>query len=204
MIKNYLTIAYRNLLRNKTFSLINILGLAVGMTACLFILQYVRFEKSYDSFHKHANNIYRVTMDRYVGGEFKFKSAKTYPAIAPRLNEDFPEVVDYVRLLPDHGILSYEGTDKRFNEDKIFVADSSFFNVFSIELRKGESGRVLEAPNMIVLSHSTATKYFGDVDAVGKILNFYKDDGNQEIYKVSGVFEDITGNSHINCDALIS
>jgi putative ABC transport system permease protein len=126
MITNYLTVAYRNLLRNKAFSIINTVGVAVGMTACLFIFQYVRFEKSYDAFHKQADNIFRVTMDRYVGGEFKFKSAKTYPAIAPRLNEDFGEVVDYVRLLPDHGILADERTDKRFNEGKIFLADASF------------------------------------------------------------------------------
>jgi putative ABC transport system permease protein len=126
MITNYLTVAYRNLLRNKAFSIISTVGVAVGMTACLFIFQYVRFEKSYDAFHKQADNIFRVTMDRYVGGEFKFKSAKTYPAIAPRLNEDFGEVVDYVKLLPDHGILADERTDKRFNEGKIFLADASF------------------------------------------------------------------------------
>jgi putative ABC transport system permease protein len=204
MITNYLTVAYRNLLRNKAFTLTNILGLAVGMTACLFILQYVRFEKSYDAFHKHADNIYRVTMDRYVGGEFKFKSAKTYPAIAPRLHEDFREVVDYVRILPDHGILANERVDKRFNEDKIFLADASFFNVFSIELLQGLPKDVLAVPNTIVLSHSAALKYFGDEEAAGRILNFYKDDGTQETYKVTGVFEDFPANSHFTCDALVS
>jgi putative ABC transport system permease protein len=204
MITNYLTVAYRNLLRNKTFSIINILGLAIGMTACLFILQYVRFERSYDAFHKLADNIYRVTMDRYVGGEFKFKSAKTYPAIAPRLNDDFGEVVDYVRLLPDHGILADQQTDKRFYEHQVFVADASFFQVFSIDLLQGVPNGVLEAPNSIVLSHSTAVKYFGNEEGVGRILNYYKDDGTQEIYKVTGVFEDIPANSHFNCDALIS
>ena len=204
MITNYLTVAYRNLLRNKAFSIINIVGLAVGMTACLFILQYVHFEKSYDTFHTQVDNIYRVTMDRYVGGEFKFKSAKTYPAIAPRLNEDFGEVVDYVRLLPDHGILADELTDKRFNEDKIFFADASFFNIFSIDLLQGAPNDVLKAPNMIALSQSTALKYFGNEEAVGRILNFYRDDGTQEIYKVTGVFKDFPANSHISCDALIS
>ena len=204
MIKNYLTIAYRNLLRNKIFSIINILGLAVGMTACLIIVQYVRFEKSYDNFHEHSDNLYRVTMDRYVNGNFKFKSAKTYPAIAPRLKEDFHEIVDYVRLLPDHGIIALEGTDRRYYEDEILLADASFFKVFSFELLKGETDHVLRAPNTIALSLSTAIKYFGDEEAVGKTINFYKDDGTQEVYKVTGIFKDTPANSHLHFDVLVS
>lgn len=78
MFTNYLTVAYRSLLRNKVFSIINVLGLAVGITACLFILQYVRFEKSFDAFHKHGDDIYRVTMDRYVGGESRIVTRRTH------------------------------------------------------------------------------------------------------------------------------
>ena len=204
MLRNYLKIAYRNLLKNKVFSLINILGLAIGMTACLLILQYVRFEMSYDDFHENADNIYRVSMDRYVHGEFKFKSAKTYPAIAPRLKEDFPEVVDFIRLMPDHGILADEFRDQRFYEDKIFLADASFFEVFSYQLRKGNPAHVLQAPNTLALSATTARKYFGDEEAVGKTLSFYKDDGTQEIYKVTGVFEDVPPNSHLRFDILMA
>ncbi len=204
MIKNYFTIGWRNLLRNKGYSLINILGLAVGMAACLLIVQYVRFEKSYDDFHEQSDNIYRVTMNRYVNGNFKFNSAKTYPAIAPRLKEDFPEIVDYVRLLPDHGIVALEGTDHRHYEDKILLADASFFNVFSYKLLKGEAKNVLQAPNSIALSSSASTKYFGADEPIGKTLNFYKDDGTQETYKVTGIFEDAPTNSHFHFDMVVS
>lgn len=82
------------------------------MAASLFILQYVRFELSYDDFHEKAGNVFRISMDRYVDGEFKFSSTKTYPAIAPRLKQDFPEVADYVRVMPDHGILAAEAPTK--------------------------------------------------------------------------------------------
>jgi putative ABC transport system permease protein len=204
MIKSYFTIGWRNLLRNKGYSFINILGLAVGMAACLFIVQHVRFENSYDEFHEQSDNIYRVTMDRYVNGNFKFKSAKTYPAIAPRLKEDFPEIVQYVRLLPDRGIIALEDTDQRYFEDKILLADASFFKVFSFVLLSGEVDHVLESPNTIALSYSTSIKYFGNEEAVGKILNFYKDDGTQETYKVTGVFEDAPTNSHFQFDMLVS
>lgn len=204
MFQSYFKIGWRNLLKDKGYSMINILGLAIGMTACLFIVQYVRFEKSYDTFHKPSGDIYRVTMDRYVNGNFKFKSAKTYPAIAPRLKENFPEIVDYVRLLPDHGIVALEGTDQRHYEDKILLADASFFNIFSFHLLKGEPQDVLQAPNSIALSISTATKYFGDDEPIGKILNFYKDDGTQEAFKVTGIFEDPPTNSHFHFDLLVS
>ena len=204
MLKNYFKIGWRNLLRSKGYSLINILGLAVGMAACLLIVQYVRFEKSYDDFHEQSDNIYRVTMNRYVNGNFKFNSAKTYPAIAPRLKEDFPEIVDYVRLLPDHGILALEGTDQRHYEDKILLADASFFNVFSYKLLKGEAKNVLQAPNSIALSTSASTKYFGADEPIGKTLNFYKDDGTQETYKVTGIFEDAPTNSHFHFDMVVS
>ena len=204
MLKNYFKTAFRNLQKNKMFSLINVMGLAIGMTAFLIISGYVRFEIGYDSFHKNANNIYRVTMDRYVDNEFKFKSAKTYPAIAPRLINDFPGILEHVRLLPDHGILAEEDTGQRYYEDKLFFADASFFQVFSFKLIKGDAKNILLAPNTIALSASTAIKYFGNTEAVGKILNFYKDDGTHEIYKVTGIFEDVPPNSHLQFDILMS
>ncbi len=143
-------------------------------------------------------------MDRYVDGEFKFSSAKTYPAIAPRLQQDFPEVADYVRLMPDHGILAAESSDQRHYEDDFFLADASFFKVFSYRLHKGNPETVLQDPNSIVLSISTARKYFGDQEPMGNLLNLYKDDGTQEIYKVTGVVEDVPPNSHLYFDFLLS
>jgi putative ABC transport system permease protein len=204
MYKSYFKIGWRNLLKEKGYSFINMIGLSVGMTACLLITMYVRFENSYDTFHEHSTNLYRVSMDRYVNGNFKFKSAKTYPAISPRLKEDFPEIADYARVMPDHGIVSQEDSDQRHYENHILLADASFFNLFSFNVIQGNPNDALSAPYTMALSASAATKYFADKDPIGETLHFYKDDGTQEVYKITALFEDVPKNSHLQFDILFS
>lgn len=207
MLKNYFIVAYRNLLKNKTYSAINIFGLALGMAACFFIFQYVRFELSYDRFHKNANRIYRVPIS-YTGSLATARSSiVNHPAVGPAMKNDFPEVVDYVRLAPPNifmrtSTLVYDdskGNIKRFNEKKFFLADKSFFRIFSFPFIYGDAVSSLSKPNSIVLSQTTARKYFGDIDPLGKTLSM-----NNELLNVTGVFKDIPDNSHVKFDLLIS
>jgi putative ABC transport system permease protein len=204
MLKNYLKIALRNLLRQKAFSFINIAGLALAMAACLLIMQYVRFEWSYDGFHGKGSRIYRVRMDRYMNGEFQYKSAKTYPNVGSRLKADVPGVEEFVRLLPEEGVLSIPQTETVFQEDRILFADASFFEVFSLKLMAGDATKALSAPNAAVLSETTARKYFGEQDPLGKTLTFHNDSGREEVYTVTGVCQDMPENSHFAFDLLFS
>ncbi len=155
MLCNYLLIAYRNLLRHKVFSLINIVGLAIGMAACLLILQYVLYEWSYDGFHGKRDRGYRgrIQEDQYVNGQFQYKSAKTYPNVGPRLKAVFPEMEDFVRLFPKEGVVPNREADTVFQEDRILFADASFFNLFSFdlfsfELLKGNAAKALSEPKI--------------------------------------------------------
>src|SRR5580698_10560101 len=134
MLKNYLKIAYRNLLKNKVFSIVNIFGLAIGMAACFFIFAYVHFESSYDRFHQHAADLYRVNIS--FGGSFGgFPAMSTnHPATGPAMKADFPEVKDFARLAPPSVFLpastitytNIKGEDVTLNQDKVFFADPSF------------------------------------------------------------------------------
>ncbi|MEO6845128.1 MAG: ABC transporter permease, partial [Ginsengibacter sp.] len=206
MIRSYFTTAWRNLLRNKIYSAINILGLALGMTACFFIFQYVNFEKSYDRFNTNAPNIYRVPISYSGSLSDAPPSVTNYAALGPALKRDFPEVVDVVRMLSyksfsKSNYMSYqEGEQKKaFFENNIYFADSSFFNVFSYPLIRGDKRHCLSDLNAIVISESMAKKYFGTQDPINKIL---VSNGKFPI-KVTGVFADIPGNSHLKFDALV-
>lgn len=206
MLKNYFKTAWRNLLRNKIYSIINILGLSLGMTACFFIFQYVNFEKSYDRFNKNAPNIYRVPISYSGGLSDAPPSARNYAALGPAMKRDIPEVVDVVRLLSyksfsKSNYMTYEeGAQKKaFFENNIYFADSSFFNVFSCPLIRGDKRNCLSDLDAIVISESMARKYFGNQDPINKIL---VSNGKFPI-KVTGVFADIPGNSHLKFDALV-
>lgn len=208
MLRNYLKIAGRSLWRNKGFSAINIFGLAIGIAACFFIFQYVYFESTYDRFNTNAENIYRVPIS-YSGSMSNVPTtAANHPAVGPAMKADFPEVVDFVRLVSvsffmNAYTLSYKeakGGEKTFNEGNMYLADGSFFNVFSYPLLSGDPKTCLVQSNSIVLSASKAKKYFGDTDPVGKVLNM---NGNMSM-KVTGVFADIPDNSHIKFDMLAS
>lgn len=204
MIVNYFKIIYRNLIRSKTYSLINILGLSVGLSVCLIILEYVNFEKSYDRFHPDSNNIYRVILGYESAGQVQWDAANFAPT-APALKSDFPEVVEYVRITPEYFGVVLNHDEKVFEEKKVYYADSTFFNFFGYKLLAGDSKRALREPRSIVLSASVAERYFGPKSSwkespVGQLILV----NNKESYTITGIMEDTPANSHLKFDALIS
>ena len=205
MLRNYLTIAYRNLLKNKVFSLINILGLAIGMAACLLILQYVRFELSYDDFRRP--DIYRLAEYSFMNGEAIGQRAQTNPALAPALHRDIPEVIQAARLIHAGPLMSdpvMQVEDRSFHEDNIYFADSSFLTMFSYQMVQGNADRALTQPGSMVVSAAMAHKYFPDQEALGQVLTFHRGERGPTLVKITGVFEDIPENSHLHTDFLVS
>lgn len=204
MIKNYFKIAYRNLLRNKLFSLVNISGLAIGIAACFLILQYVRFEFSYDKFHDQGANIYRIGIQSE--GE---TSATNHPGTGPALKRTFPEVKEFARIVHQSIFwgnssswlyINETGGIKSFNEERVYCADPSLLTMFSFPFVHGDPGQALAGNTSVAISESTAKKYFGDDDPLGKTLLL----NGENPYTVSGVFKDVPENSHLKFDILVS
>ena len=198
MLKNYLKIGLRNMLKGKAFSIINILGLAVGMAAFLLIIQYVRYEKSYENFHVNADNIYSVTVDLYDGDEYVTTDCETYGPLGPLLKDKWPEVLDYVRMFYYDAIEVKSGQDK-FYESRVYFTDPSVFDIFSYEMLKGNKDEALSKPFQVVITSSIAQKYFGTDDVLGKSMNI---DGQE--YRVSGLMTDVPPNTHLKFDILLS
>jgi putative ABC transport system permease protein len=198
MIQSYLTSAMRYVGRNKAFTAINVLGLAIGMTACMLITQFVLHEFSYDNFHVKKDRIFRIQQDRYNKGEIATQWAAGAAGIGPDLKTNFPEVERYVRLRQSSPLLSTG--DVFFKEESVYFSSKEFFNMFSVKLIQGVDSLALKEPFKIVLSRSLAKKYFGDTDPMGKML---KANGETD-YQVNGVFEDLPANTHMKIDALIS
>jgi putative ABC transport system permease protein len=199
MLKNYFKIAFRNLLRNKTFAAINITGLATGLTCCLLMVLYMQHELSYDKFQKNSDRIARVIMEYKFGAGELSKGNYTSTKVFPAFKENFPEVEDGVRMSGTSRVVKYG--DKLFNEKNFLFADSTFFHVFSFKLLRGSPAEVLKAPNMVVVTASMAKKYFGNEDPVGKTLLL---GSSQDNYLVTGVTEDCPSNSQIKFDFLAS
>ncbi|HEX6426502.1 MAG TPA: ABC transporter permease, partial [Niastella sp.] len=167
MLKNYFKIAFRNLWRHRVFSFINIMGLSVGMTACLLIFLYVRFEMSYDTFHPKVDRIYRVVADIKTPTEVLNSGGPAW-AVPSHIKLDFPEVEAFARVLSDN-VLFRKG-DIKFNESNAIWADSSFFKIFSFKLLQGNAHTALKEPYSIVLSESAAKKYFGKANPMGQTI----------------------------------
>ena len=199
MLKNYFKIAFRNLSRNKVFSAINIVGLSIGLTCCLLMVLYMQHELSYDKFHANSTRIARVIMEYNFSGEEPTKGNFTSTKVLPSLKRNFPEVVGGVRMSNTQRLVKYG--DKLFLEKRFAYADSTFFDVFSFRLLSGKPTDVLMAPRQVVLTQSTAKKYFGDENPVGKVLLL---GSTQENYLVTGVMEDIPSNSQVKFDFLAS
>ncbi|MEO5978821.1 MAG: ABC transporter permease [Chryseolinea sp.] len=199
---NYLTTAFRSFFKNKSFTILNVLGLTIGMVASVLILQYVKYEKSFDSFHTKANDIYRIQYNQWQDGKLRFECAAAVPAVGPALKNNFPEVKRFTRLYPVSGVISYESPTGliSFHEEKMQVTDSSVFQVFDFKLLKGAEMEALSRPNKAVISQKAAKKYFGQVDPIGKTIAW---DGNRR-FEVRGIFEDIPDNSHIKFDFMLS
>ena len=204
MLKNYFKTAWRHLLKNKLFTLINILGLAVGMAACLVIFQYVSFELSYDTFHKNKDHIYRVIFHNYTQGKFDGKFASTVSGLGPAMQATFSEEMSFARITPQpETIVAYQpkvGDAVKFIEESIVYADPSFLQIFSFPLIKGNLNTALSSPHTLIISASAARKYFKDEDSIGKLLSV----GEGDPFLVQGVFEDMPKNSHIQFDFLLS
>src|SRR5450755_2942755 len=172
MLKNYFKIAFRNLWRHRVFSLINILGLTVGMTACFLIFLYVRFELSYDSFNSKADRIYRIICDIKTPTE-TIKASGPAWAVGPHLMADFPQIESVVRI-SNQSFLIRKG-DIKFQEESSMLADSSFFQMFDYKLLKGNPATALNEPLSLVFSESAVKKYFGNADPVGQTVLFTGD-----------------------------
>ena len=189
MITNYLKLAARNLSKRKGYSFLNIAGLAVGITCSVLIFQYVAYERSFDSFPKQANHIVRLRLDSYQQGKLSWKSATVYPAFGPTMKRDFPEVENFCRLHDADMLLSNDEKNVKFSEQKGYYADSSFLSMFNVQLIKGNPKTALEGPDKLLLSESTARKYFGQEDPMGKRLVF-RDPTFTRTMEVTGVFKD--------------
>jgi putative ABC transport system permease protein len=198
MLKNYLTAVFRYISRNKAFSIINVLGLAIGMMACMLIMQFVLHEFSYDDFHEKKDRIVRLQLDRYNKGEISTRWASGALGIGPELKTNFPEVDNVVRMRSSNSIFSYG--DAYFKEEGVYYASEDFFEVFSFKLVEGVDSLVLKEPFKVVLSQALAKKYFGDENPVGKTI---RNNGKTD-YEVTGVFKDLPANSHMNITALLS
>jgi putative ABC transport system permease protein len=198
MLKNYFKIAFRNLWRHRVFSLINILGLTVGMTACFLIFLYVRFELSYDKFHSKGDRIYRIICDIKTPTETMKPGGPSW-AVGPHLMGGFPQVEAAVRTTGDE-LLVRKGNVK-FQEKKSLWADSSFFQVFDFKLIKGNPHTALNDPLNVVFSESAVKKYFGNTDPIGQTILLT---GDGFTAKVTGVMKDIPENSMIQADMLVS
>ena len=198
MIKNYLIIAWRNLLKNKTFSTINVLGLAIGIAAFLLIINYLRFEYSFDDFNAKKDRIYRVPMVVTETGGKPQTFAFTYPALAPAMKKDFPEVEEAVRFRRRWGVVTH-GDKKIVENGLIYYVDPAVFKVFSFDFDKGTPATAFSQLNDAVITHSTAEKYFGNEDPIGKSLHY-----NDEDYIVTAVLKDVPANSHLQFHILLN
>ena len=201
MIKNYLKIAWRNLLKNKTFSLINIAGLASGLACFILIALYVADELSYDRFNEKADRIYRINSDIVFGGN-KLHMAVTADPMGAALKKDYPQVEQYVRIYASSGPKLVKKGNTFINEQNVAHADSTLFDVFTLPAISGDTKTALNEPNTVVITESTAKKYFGTADAVGKTIE--TNDNNSTLYKVTAVIKDIPHNSHFNFDFIFS
>ncbi|MFC1563536.1 ABC transporter permease [candidate division KSB1 bacterium] len=203
MIKNYLKIAVRNAKRQKVYTLINILGLAGGITCCLLILLYVKFELSYDKFHEKADRIYRVALERsYPEGRIRLWG-KTTPLLAQTLLREFPDITNSVRIMSDFGENSrfqVEANGKIMNEQDVMIVDTQFLDIFSISLKSGAPDNVFSNPASLIINERTAKKYFEDEDPIGKTMIFQ---GGLTL-TVTGVCENLPQNSHFKFDFLAS
>lgn len=197
MFKNYVKVAMRNLWKNKGFSAINIIGLAVGIAVCLLITLYVTDELSYDKYNDKADRTYRVDGDIQFGGNHYILAVAPDP-MGPTLKKDFPQVEHYTRFRNYGGFLVKKGAEN-VPEDKVIYADSTLFDVFTLPMTEGDPKTALTEPNSIVITESMAKKYFGTANAiVGKSLLINDADN----YRITGVIKDIPQQSHFRFNFL--
>jgi putative ABC transport system permease protein len=203
MLRNYFTVAFRNIRKDKFYSLINVLGLVLGIASCLFIIIYIQNELSYDRFNTKANRIYRVTEFIDTEGSGERSSSAPFPT-GPTLAEDYSNMIEsQVRLFNFQSptlLITERESKKEFNEPRVLFADSTFFQIFDYEILMGDKTSALQKPNSILLTESAANRYFGKEDPLGKVLQI---EGRQDLV-VTGVIKNPPGNAHFHFDFLIS
>jgi putative ABC transport system permease protein len=211
MIYNLFLTAFRSLKKNKFFSILNILGLAIGIAVFMLIALYVRFEKSYETFLPDAENTYRLSLTTYINNELMISSAENYPGAGPALAKELPEVLGYARLYN----MGYKNnviiTNEEGKPDPVAIkqrgflyADSSFLPMMGYPMVHGDASTALAAPFTAVISEKFAQLYFGKEEALGKFLRLQDDDFNNELVKITGVFKDLPANTHLKFDVLFS
>jgi putative ABC transport system permease protein len=192
MLKNYLKIALRNFIKRKSYSLITVTGLAIGLTACLLIFLYIKQELSYDRFHDNADRIYRLAVETKRPESVELTANTPFP-VAPAFEQDYPEIESAARLYSWSSVL-VQHQDLRFMEQGWYFMDPEFFTLFSFPFLEGDPAHALDSPESLVISASMAEKYFGDTDPIGQTLRM---EGEHE-FQVTGVMRDIPVNSHVH------
>ncbi|MBS1935959.1 MAG: ABC transporter permease, partial [Bacteroidetes bacterium] len=201
MIKNYLKIAWRNLRKNKVFSIINIVGLAIGLSCFLLITLYVLDELSYDKYFKNAKNIYRINAHiRFGGADLNFPVSSDM--MGQLLKKDYPQVENYARIYNSSGNKLVKKGNDYINEYKVCHADSTFFRIFDMPVIAGDIKNALNEPNTVVITEKIAKKYFDTDNAVGKIIE--TNDNSKTLYKVTAVIKDIPHNTHFDFEFYFS
>lgn len=201
MIKNYIKIAFRNFLKERQYSFINIFGLAIAFTTCFFIYSWIKHEMSYDKFHKDAGLIYRINTKTI--GQQEQGLATTYPVVKTLILDQIPEITNTVRIYNTGlfgSVVKVTYGNKIFTNDRFYYGDSTFFDIFSYKILYGDSKNPLSRPNSVVITKSTAEKYFGQEDPIGKLLII----GEGREFEVTVVVEDVPENSHFKFDILAS
>jgi putative ABC transport system permease protein len=198
MIKNYLKTAIRTLRKNVGFTAINVLGLALGLATCMLIVFYVVDELSYDKYNTNADRIYRANMQIKFGGIDQTYASSPAP-LAGTFQNDYPEVEKAVRLLQRGGYNVKKG-NQNIHENKVILADSTLFDVFTLPMIAGDPKKALVEPKTVVITETTARRYFNTTQAVGKTLTF----NQKDLYKVTGVIKDMPKQSHFNYDFILS
>ncbi|HRP54864.1 ABC transporter permease [Agriterribacter sp.] len=199
MLKSYFKTAWRNLRRNRLFSFINILGLAIGIATCFIIMLYVQSELSYDRFHKNAGDIARIIFQAEINGG-KINESVVMAPVAATMKKDFPEVMEATRIV-DNGKPKIRLGNKIFRDDRAAFVDSNFFSFFTFPFIEGDTKRALTTPNSVVLTKSTALKFFDKEQAIGQTIRFNND---STVYSVTAVMEDIPAHSHFHFDIFLS
>ena len=194
----YLKIGFRNILKNKLFSLINIIGLAAGITAFLLIFVYVRYERSYDRFHQESDRIYRLRYERSSAEGESVKFASCCPPAAIRIRELYPEVEKIARVFRYRATIIFG--DRKYYEERLFFVEPQLFDVFDIKMVTGDPANGISAANTAFISESYARKYFGEAEPLGQTIIVDR----EMSFVITGVFRDFPGNSHLRIDIMLS
>jgi putative ABC transport system permease protein len=199
MLKNYFKVAWRNIAKQKGYSSINIVGLAIGIAACLLILQYVSFELSYENFHTKKDRIYRVQQDRYDNGKLSTQWAAGAYAVGNSFKDAIPEIEDYVKLLKRDQVIT-EVNNRQIKIENVFYASGSFFNIFTYPVIEGSATKALIEPFTAAVSETTARILYGSTSVIGKQLKLNR----RRDYTITAVYKDAPSNTQLKPDILLS